>query len=186
LRDLAQKAETLMQAMEFDFLYDAHRHVFRIGYNVDAGMLDSNHYDLLASESRIANIIPEYDADSAVMLVRNPYSAEFGTCVAFLAASRTLHGLTADRAEFLGPGGRTARPAALDRLGLSGTVEAGLDPCGVLQVHFDFAPGASEEVSFLMGQGADRNDALRLAGMFRSAEHITRSGHPSTTTGTAS
>jgi cyclic beta-1,2-glucan synthetase len=47
-------------------------------------------------------VIPEFDAVSNAMLARNPYNEEFGERVAFLAASREPHSLTADRTEFLG------------------------------------------------------------------------------------
>ncbi len=33
------------------------RHVFHIGYNVESGRLDSNYYDLMASEARIASLV---------------------------------------------------------------------------------------------------------------------------------
>jgi cyclic beta-1,2-glucan synthetase len=43
--------------MDFRFLYDPERHVFHIGYNMDAARLDDNYYDLLASEARITSLI---------------------------------------------------------------------------------------------------------------------------------
>ncbi len=58
----------------------------------------------------MAYIIPEYDADQECLLATNPYSAEFGARVAFLIASKAVHGLTADRTEFLGRGGTPAFP----------------------------------------------------------------------------
>ncbi|MEE8392072.1 MAG: glucoamylase family protein, partial [Anaerolineae bacterium] len=52
-----EQAETLFQAMDFKFLFDPHRQVFHIGYNVEAEALDGNYYDLLASEARIASLL---------------------------------------------------------------------------------------------------------------------------------
>jgi cyclic beta-1,2-glucan synthetase len=43
--------------MDFTFLYDRRRKLFRIGFSVSGGELDANHYDLLASEARIASAI---------------------------------------------------------------------------------------------------------------------------------
>ncbi|MBN1887851.1 MAG: hypothetical protein JW850_07660, partial [Thermoflexales bacterium] len=57
LRDLDQQAENYFQAMGFGFLFDSHRQMFHLGYSVDAGKLDSNYYDLLASEARIASVV---------------------------------------------------------------------------------------------------------------------------------
>jgi cyclic beta-1,2-glucan synthetase len=54
---LAYRAETFFDEMNFGFLYNPDRRVFHIGYNVEAGRMDANYYDLLASESRIASLI---------------------------------------------------------------------------------------------------------------------------------
>ncbi|HEU4744186.1 MAG TPA: glucoamylase family protein, partial [Anaerolineales bacterium] len=54
---LASRAEGYVQNMPFGFLYDSQRHVFHIGYNVESGRLDSNYYDLMASEARIASLV---------------------------------------------------------------------------------------------------------------------------------
>jgi len=117
-------------------------------------------------------IVPEYDAKHNALLVRNTYSAEFAERLAFVAASERLHGLTCDRTEFLGRNGTLAQPAALQRLGLSASVEAGLDPCAAVQIHIDLAAGESREVFFLLGQGADRAETLRLVEQYRSTEAV--------------
>ncbi len=57
LRNLADQAEGYTQAMDFGFLFDEQRQVFRLGYRVDTGKPDPNHYDLLASEARIASLV---------------------------------------------------------------------------------------------------------------------------------
>jgi cyclic beta-1,2-glucan synthetase len=43
--------------MEFDFLFDPVRKLFSIGFRVADGRLDSGHYDLLASEARLASFV---------------------------------------------------------------------------------------------------------------------------------
>jgi len=113
-------------------------------------------------ESSQRFVIPEYDADLGALLARNPFRDAFAGQVAFLAGSRTPHGVTTDRREFLGRNGSTRRPAALGRIGLSGRVEAGTDPCAALQLHVDLAAGASDEVVFLIGVGEDREAAQTL------------------------
>jgi cyclic beta-1,2-glucan synthetase len=117
-------------------------------------------------------IVPECDPDRSVLLARNTYSAEFSERVAFLATSEPLHGLTCDRTEFLGRAGSWARPAALQRLGLAGTVKAGLDPCAAAQIHIELGPGESKEIVFLLGQGADRQEALELTERLRDPAAI--------------
>ncbi len=113
--------------------------------------------------SSMAYIIPEYDAGLECLLATNPYSPEFGKRVAFLIASKSIHGLTADRTEFLGRGGSSASPVALQRLGLESRITPGEDPCAALQLHIDLLPGATEEIYFVLGQGNDREHALELA-----------------------
>jgi cyclic beta-1,2-glucan synthetase len=43
--------------VEYDFLYDAPRHLMTIGYNVGERRRDSSYYDLLASEARLASFV---------------------------------------------------------------------------------------------------------------------------------
>jgi len=117
-------------------------------------------------------VIPEFDAVSNALLARNPYNEEFGERVAFVAASREPYGLTADRTEFLGREGDLRHPAALGRVGLASRVEAGLDPCAALQANVWLAPGEVEEVFFLLGQGADRQEALRLVEQYQDAARV--------------
>jgi cyclic beta-1,2-glucan synthetase len=117
-------------------------------------------------------IIPEFDDASQALLARNPWHPEFGGRVAFAAASKRLHGLTADRSEFLGRLGSLSHPAALGRIGLGSTVQAGLDPCAALQMHIDLPPGGSEEVWFLLGQGVDRTEAVALAKRFQDSAQV--------------
>jgi cyclic beta-1,2-glucan synthetase len=54
---LDRKLDRWFREMDFSFLYDRQRRLFRIGYSVTEGELDRNHYDLLASEARIASAV---------------------------------------------------------------------------------------------------------------------------------
>ncbi|MEZ4682672.1 MAG: glucoamylase family protein [Caldilineaceae bacterium] len=118
------------------------------------------------------HIVPEYEESICALLFRNPYSAEFSKRVAFVAGSTDPHGVTTDRSEFLGRMGTLARPAALERIGLSGQISPGADPCAALQLHLDLAPGAVKEIYFLVGQGADRKEAVALVERFQAAEVV--------------
>ncbi len=57
LEEMADTCEGWLREMEFGFLYDPQRRVFCIGYNVTAARMDENHYDLMASEARLASLI---------------------------------------------------------------------------------------------------------------------------------
>ncbi len=54
--NLAQDLEIFGQA-DYSFLYSKRRHLLAIGYDVDGHRRDPGHYDLLASEARIASFI---------------------------------------------------------------------------------------------------------------------------------
>jgi cyclic beta-1,2-glucan synthetase len=123
-------------------------------------------------ESSQQYLIPEFNSDPQALLVRNPYNTEFSERVAFVSASNPLHGLTADRTEFLGRLGSLESPAALKRIGLAGTVEAGLDPCAALQLHIDLQPGAAEQIFFVLGQAENRDAALALARQYQDPQQI--------------
>ncbi|MFO7541102.1 MAG: glucoamylase family protein [Chloroflexota bacterium] len=119
-----------------------------------------------------AYVIPSYEPEYHALLARNPYNAELGERVAFLAASRKLHGLTADRSEFLGRLGDVAQPAGLGRVGLDGTVRPGLDPCAVLQLHVNLEPGETKIVSFYLGQAADEEAARALIQRLQAPQQV--------------
>ncbi|HEX3430271.1 MAG TPA: glucoamylase family protein [Rhizomicrobium sp.] len=57
LEKLADLATRLSTEMEFGFLFDPGRQLLSIGYRESDGSLDSNFYDLLASEARLASFI---------------------------------------------------------------------------------------------------------------------------------
>jgi cyclic beta-1,2-glucan synthetase len=117
-------------------------------------------------------VVPEFDPVSETVLARNPWNEDFAGGIAFVAASEKLHGLTADRTEFLGRHGSYAAPAAMERIGLANAVRAGLDPCAVLQVHLDLAPGAVASVHFMLGEASGRDEALDLVRKYRDRSTV--------------
>ena len=57
LATVEETARTMFTGMEFGFLFDPDRQLLSIGYRGSDGSLDSNYYDLLASEARLASFI---------------------------------------------------------------------------------------------------------------------------------
>jgi cyclic beta-1,2-glucan synthetase len=53
----AARCRALADGMSFRFLLDETRELFSTGYNVSNARLDSSHYDLLASEARLASLL---------------------------------------------------------------------------------------------------------------------------------
>ncbi len=119
-------------------------------------------------------IIPEYDFETESLLATNPYNGEFNQRTAFLSASKAIHGMTADRAQFLGRAGTHKAPIELERLGVEQRITPGEDPCGVLQVHMDLPLESSEEIYFVLGQGSDRSQAIELIKKYRRPESVER------------
>jgi cyclic beta-1,2-glucan synthetase len=117
-------------------------------------------------------VVPEFDPVSEAVLARNPWNEDLAGGIAFVAASEKVHGLTADRTEFLGRHGRYAAPAAMERIGLASAVRAGLDPCAAVQVHLDLSPGAAASVHFMLGGAAGREEALDLVRKYRDRSTV--------------
>jgi cellobiose phosphorylase len=57
-------------------------------------------------------------------------------------------------------------------VGLSPRVQAGMDPCAAMQVILWLAPGETKEVTFLLGQGADRQQALDLIEQYQDIKQV--------------
>ena len=111
------------------------------------------------------------DAETGAMFARNPWSAPFGSHVAFVDLRGAQTEWTGDRREFIGRNGTLADPAAMaGARPLSGTTGAGLDPCGVLRARVELAPGGTAEVVVLLGQAASVEEARRLVLHYRAAD----------------
>jgi cyclic beta-1,2-glucan synthetase len=107
-------------------------------------------------------VVTKVDAATGALLARNAYNADFGGRVAFADVNLRPRTLSGDRTEFLGRNGSFVRPAALRRVGLSGDTGAGLDPCAALMASLEIQPGQEKEIIFLLGQGANEDEARRL------------------------
>ena len=66
LQYLAESAESLAAGMNMRFLYDKERRMFAIGYAIGATNEFTSHYDLLASESRLASLVAMAKGDVPV------------------------------------------------------------------------------------------------------------------------
>jgi cyclic beta-1,2-glucan synthetase len=118
-----------------------------------------------------AHIVTEIDAQTGALFARNPWSAVFGSRVAFSDLAGKQTHWTGDRREFIGRFGTLERPAALaSRAELSMRVGAGLDPCGVLQRTFELKPGERLEMVFFLGEADSHAAARALLVRYRAAD----------------
>ena len=114
-------------------------------------------------------IVTERDEITGAMMARNPWNVDFGARVAFadLGVGGDISA-TCDRSEFLGRHRSVDQPAALQRSQkLSGTVGSDLDPCAAIQRMLVLAPNEEIEVTFVLGQGKDENEARTLIERYR-------------------
>ena len=112
-------------------------------------------------------VVTEVDPNSGALFARCAFDPDFGGAVAFADTSVRPRSVTGDRSEFLGRNRSTARPAALDRVGLSDHAGPGLDPCAALHGRFEIAPAQTAVVVFVLGQTANTESAGRLARQYR-------------------
>ena len=119
-----------------------------------------------------SHIVVHHDVPTRSLRATNSWNAEFADQVAFLTSDREVHGLTADRTEFLGREGDPSAPAALRNVGLSGRVGPGLDPCAALQIHLDLAPGEEVRTHFVLGAGSGSEAVTQLAQRWQDPDRV--------------
>ncbi|MES1972917.1 MAG: glucoamylase family protein [Pseudomonadota bacterium] len=111
------------------------------------------------------------DPATGAMIARNPWNAAFAGRAAFLDLGGAQMRWTADRREFIGRNGCLSDPAGLaGGARLSGTVGAGLDPCGAMQTIIELAPGAEAEIRILLGDADGPEQAAALVARYRAAD----------------
>ncbi len=119
------------------------------------------------------HITTVYDPAQKAILAQNGWTPEFGGRVAFLSASADPHSVSGDRRDFLGQDGDVSSPDALHRWDLGGRFTPGGDACAAYQVHIMLDPGATQDVVFVLGEGADHAAAARLIARWRNPAEIT-------------
>ena len=125
----------------------------------------------LPSLSR-STVVCDYEPHHHAIFARNSWNPEFAGKVAFLTSNRQPHGMTMDRRAFFGREGNLEKPAGLTRWGFDTSSGSGTDPCGVYQVHVDLAPGATEEILFVVGQGENKDHAIQLVAEWQMAGRV--------------
>lgn len=98
------------------------------------------------------HLITEYDADNDVFIIKNGYNSDFPDRIVFMLSSEKIEGYCGDRYKFLGNGGNKESPLGLKNDNLEGSVGAGYDPCGAIQIHAELEVGEEKEITFLLGQ----------------------------------
>ena len=113
-------------------------------------------------ESSQMHIITNWDEEAQALLARNRYHPEYGERVTFVAITPQTDSYGGDRAAFIGRNRSLANPAAMELVQLSQRAGAGLDPCAVLRVSLELAPGEQREVICMLGQAESVKQAREL------------------------
>jgi cyclic beta-1,2-glucan synthetase len=116
-------------------------------------------------------VATEIDPGTNALFARNLWNPAFASRVAFTDFGGRQTEWTADRREFIGRNGTLANPAALvDAAPLSGTIGAGLDPCGALRCAIELPPHGKIEIVSFLGQAETETEARRLIVRYRAAD----------------
>ena len=124
----------------------------------------------IGKDSR-SSVVSHHDAETGALFACNSWREPFADRVAFLDMSGRQRAWTCDRAEFIGPRGNTACPAALEvDARLFARDGAGLDPCAVQQTRIELAPGAMAGLTILLGETDNEALARQLIRRYRDAD----------------
>jgi cyclic beta-1,2-glucan synthetase len=113
-------------------------------------------------------VVPGLEREEGILTARNPFSVAYGERIAFLCADTPGIACTSDRAEFLGAGDVRFPAMVLAGAEPSGRVEAGRDACAVIARDVDVAPGATVELSFLLGDAGSAGEVVDLVRRHRA------------------
>jgi cyclic beta-1,2-glucan synthetase len=118
-------------------------------------------------------IVTRTDPATGAILAQNTFSTAFPGRIAFADFGEGVSSLTADRVEFIGPGGSLAFPAGLRNAPLSGKTGPALDPCAALQRRVTLRPGETVSLTFLIGQTDSDTAASALIQRLRAEDQGT-------------
>jgi cyclic beta-1,2-glucan glucanotransferase len=118
------------------------------------------------------HVVTKWDLQSQTLFARNFYNPEFCDCITFATSTPTPASFTGDRTVFIGRTRSLRDPAAVEHAQLTGNVGAGLDPCAAVQIAVEIEPGDTAEMTFLLGQADDEEQARALVTRFRDPANV--------------
>jgi cyclic beta-1,2-glucan synthetase len=117
----------------------------------------------------------EYNAENTVLLIRNRYNSVFADRVTFFKVIGDPESYTANRAEFIGRNRNLSNPQAMNRMHLSNTTGAAIDPCAAFQIKIDMFNRNEKEIIFMLGNEKDIDSAMALIQKFSNADAVHQS-----------
>jgi cyclic beta-1,2-glucan synthetase len=113
-------------------------------------------------ETSQMHVMTNWDDEARALLAQNRYHPEYGERVAFVSITPQADSYGGDRSAFIGRNRSLANPAAMELTQLSKRTGAGLDPCGVLRVTLEIAPGERCDITCMLGQAGSVAEARQL------------------------
>ncbi len=132
----------------------------------------TGYYEWVLGDTRTRNLLhirTETDPKTGVLFARNPYNTDFSDKIAFIDAGK-FRAVTGDRREFIGRDGSLADPEAMHHKRLSGTVGAGVDPCGAVQVYMEMLPREKKKAQIILGCARSKADLNELVERYRQPD----------------
>jgi cyclic beta-1,2-glucan synthetase len=123
-------------------------------------------------ETSQMHVMTNWDDEARALLAKNRYHPEYGERVAFVAITPEADSYGGDRTAFIGRNRSLAHPAAMELTRLSQRTGAGLDPCAVLRVALELAPGERREITCMLGQAESVAQARELVLRFREEQAL--------------
>ncbi|MBE0504493.1 MAG: glycosyl transferase [Desulfuromonadales bacterium] len=121
--------------------------------------------ELILGENRETSqmhVMTNWDDEAQALLALNRYHPEYPQRVTFVSITPPAESYGADRTAFIGRNRTLANPEGMEKTRLSQRSGAGLDPCAVLRVVLELAPGERREVTSQLGQADSLTGARHL------------------------
>ncbi len=113
-----------------------------------------------------------FDRARSVIVARNPLDPDLPEMTAFHAMTGSTVWYSTSRREFIGRNGTLSAPAALSGAGWSPREEMSNDPCAVLGVLIELAPGEIKSVALALGATNGKEAAIGLASQYRDLRAV--------------
>lgn len=123
-------------------------------------------------ETSQMHVMTNWDDEAQALLAHNRYHPEYPERVAFVAMTPQADSYGGDRTAFIGRNRSLVNPAAMELTRLSQRTGAGLDPCAVLRVTVELAPGEQREITCMLGQAGSVAEARELVQRFQEDQAL--------------
>lgn len=131
--------------------------------------------ELILGENRETSqmhVTSNWDEESHALLAYNRYHPEYPERVTFVAMTPAADSYGGDRTSFIGRNRSLANPAGMEKTRLTKRSGAGLDPCAVLRVVVELAPGERREIISQLGQAESVAGARNLLRIYQQDQIV--------------